>query len=259
MGEPRRRAEPLGGGAEQARVRGQRGRPDHGAPGPVLDLHPAGTAGGDVGQQRARVRALDLLQAPDPRLGPGPCPAVRDDRRVVAVAATDDPPGGQAERVGQHRARPALQVARRQPAVQEQAAARGDVGDQAPLHGRVEVDAGREREHRTARVSALRVDGAEPVAGQQQRPGQGAAGPGAAVRGQVLDDLPHDRAARVGVLRQVGVGQERQREVVVLLAHPGQPRLVRAHGRDGPRGRRVGEPAPAFRADRAPRCRAARR
>lgn len=49
VGEARCDAQAFGGGAEQTRIRGQSGGPDDGAAG----LDTAGTAGRDVGEQRA--------------------------------------------------------------------------------------------------------------------------------------------------------------------------------------------------------------
>src|SRR5690606_40154480 len=127
----------------------------------------------------------------------------------------------------------------------------GDVRDEAALHPRVEVRAGRQRDHRThpPGIVALQVDRAEPVAGHQQGPGQRLTGATATVGDQVLAHVPHDFAGRVVVLGHVRVRYETQDQVVVLLVHAGQPRLLGAHGRDGPRRRGVGQPALALRSD----------
>ena len=143
------------------------------------------------------------------------------------------------------------QVALGQPARSSSDPPPREVVDQPMLHGGVEHHADTERDRARQPASrVLQVRGAEAEAGQQQRAPQGLALPRSAVGGQVVDDLGHDRAARVAVLGGERVGPEPDGHVVVFLVGVGQPAAVR-HGRvRDPGGGGEGQPALAVRADR---------
>ena len=163
----------------------------------------------------------------------------------------DEVPDRQAEPVGEHGARRALEVALGQRTEVEQPAAGAHVVEDPLLHGGGQVAAGREGEYASwLGVALLQVHGAEAEAAQQQRAGEEPALPRAPVVREVVDDLAHRRRAGVVVLGGVRVEHQAELDPVVLLVHPGQPVLLRRHRAGGAGSGVEGEAALALRTDR---------
>ena len=140
--------------------------------------------------------------------------------------------GAEPERVGQHGARPVLQVTLGQPATAAATAA-GEVLDEPMLDGRVQHDPGAERDRTRQRrpdpADCGRRTGTRRSSSDRHSalrcPGRGAP-PGRSTT-SVMAALP-----RMVVLGHEGVRPETHGEVVALLVHVGQPAAFAAIGHE---------------------------